>query len=158
MTDIVIRYNRSSINPIEEYAVVGPSKIHGFGLFAKKLIPKGTVWWHAREQDVMIITKDQFIILDSSIKSPQIENFMTILLNYSYCERDIDALIFILDNNRYVNHSFKPNSGLTEDGTGLRSVAQRDIQIGEEITEDYSKYTIFNWLKKYNSFFDPSCW
>ncbi|MBY9014075.1 MAG: SET domain-containing protein [Candidatus Lokiarchaeota archaeon] len=158
MTDIVIRYNPSSINPIEEYAVVKPSKIHGFGLFAKKLIPKGTVWWHAREQDVMIITKDQFIILDTSIKSPQIENFMIILLNYSYCERDIDALIFILDNNRYVNHSFKPNSGLPEDGTGLRSVAQRDIQIGEEITEDYSKYTIFNWLKKYNEFFDPSCW
>ena len=158
MTAEVIPYNPSSINPIEEYAVVRPSKIHGFGLFAKKLIPKGTVWWHAREQDVMIITKDQFIMFDSSAKSPQIENFMTILLNYSYCERDIEALIFILDNNRYVNHSFKPNSGLTEDGTGLRSVAQRDIQIGEEITEDYSKYTIFNWLKKYNSFFDPSCW
>ena len=65
MTDIVIRYNRSSINPIEEYAVVGPSKIHGLGLFAKKLIPKGIVWWHAREQDVMIITKDQFIMFDS---------------------------------------------------------------------------------------------
>ncbi len=158
MTDIVIRYNRSSINPIEEYAVVRPSKIHGLGLFAKKLIPKGTVWWHAREQDVMIITKEQFIMFDSSIKSPQIENFMTILLNYSYCERDIDALIFILDNNRYVNHSFNPNSGQPEDEPGICSVALRDIQIGEEITEDYSKYTIFNWLKKYNSFFDPSGW
>ena len=158
MTAEVIPYNPSSINPIEEYAVVRPSKIHGFGLFAKKLIPKGTVWWHAREQDVMIITKDQFIMFDSSAKSPKIENFMTILLNYSYCERDIEALIFILDNNRYVNHSFNPNSGLPEDGTGLCSVAQRDIQIGEEITEDYSKYTIFNWLKKYNSFFDPSGW
>jgi len=31
---------------------------------------------------------------------------------------------------------------------GFYSVTQCDIQIGEEITEDYSKYTLRNWLKK----------
>lgn len=36
MTDINIPYNPTSINPIEEYVIVKPSKIHGLGLFAKK--------------------------------------------------------------------------------------------------------------------------
>ena len=158
MTDKIVSYNSTSINPIEEFAVVGQSKIHGLGLFAKKLIPKGTVWWHAREEDVMIITKEQFLMLDSSVKSPLMEDYMTTLLIYSYYERDLDSLVFCLDNSRYVNHSINPNSGPPEDESAFCSVAQRDIQSGEEITEDYSKYTICNWLKKYNNFFDPSCW
>lgn len=151
-------YNLTSTNPAEEFTEVRLSKIHGLGLFAKKLIPKGTVWWHAREKDVMIITKEQFIMLDSSVKSPQMEEFMTILLIYSYYERDLDALVFCLDDSRYVNHSTNPNSGAPKDQSAFCSVALRDIQIGEEITEDYSGYTICNWLKKYNSFFDPTCW
>ena len=158
MTDKIVPYNSTSINPIEEFTEVGQSKIHGVGLFAKKFIPKGTVWWHAREKDLMIITKEQFLTLDSSVKSPQMENFMTIILIYSYYERELDALVFCLDNSRYVNHSINPNSGAPEDESVFCSVAQRDINIGEEITEDYSKYTICNWLKKYNRFFDPSCW
>ena len=158
MTEIKIPYNPNSINPIKEYTVVRPSKIHGLGLFARKLIPKGAVWWHAREKDVLIISRDQFIVLDSSFKSAQMESYMKILLTYSYYERDLDALIFCLDNSRYVNHSFNDNSGPPEDESGFCAVAKRDIQIGEEITEDYSKYTLCKWLEKYKGFFDPSCW
>jgi len=156
--DINFPYNKTSINPIDEYTEVKQSKIHGLGLFAKKLIPKGTIWWHARERDVLIITKDQFITLTSSIKSAQMETYMKILLTFSYYERDLDALIFCLDNSRYVNHSSNANSGSDEDETGFCSVAQRDIHIGEEITEDYSKYTFCNWLEEHKGFFDPSCW
>lgn len=83
---------------------------------------------------------------------------MTNILIYSYYEREFDALIFCLDNSRYVNHSINLNSGAPEDESAFCSVAQRDINVGEEITEDYSKYTICNWLKKYNRCFDPSCW
>ena len=158
MTDINIPYNKTSLNPIEEYTEVKPSKIHGLGLFAKNFIPKGTIWWHARESDVLIITKDQFITLESSIKSLQMESYMKTLLTYSYYERDLDTLLFCLDNSRYVNHSFNANSGASEDGNGFCSVSLRDIHIGEEITEDYSKYTICKWLENYKGFFDPSCW
>lgn len=35
-----IPYNLSSKNPIQEYAEVRKSKIHGLGLFAKKFISK----------------------------------------------------------------------------------------------------------------------
>jgi SET domain-containing protein len=153
-----IPYNHSSINPIEEYAEVQPSNIHGLGLFAKKRIPKGTTWWHARPQDVLIITKNQFLTLEASQKTPIMNNYMQTLLTYSYYERDLDALIFCLDNSRFVNHSFNANSGASEDENGFCAVAQRDIQSGEEITENYSKYTLCSWLKKYKQYFDPSCW
>lgn len=158
MTDRKIVFNSNSTNPIEEYTEVKPSKIHGLGLFAKKLIPKGTVWWHAREKDVLIINKEQFRILDLSFKSAQMDSFMKILLTYSYYERDLGVLVFCLDNSRYVNHSFDDNSGPPEDDSDFCSVAQRDIQIGEEILEDYSKYTHCSWLEKYLGFFNPACW
>jgi len=158
MNNTKIPYNPLSINPIDEYVEVKSSNIHGLGLFAKKLIPKGTIWWHARPQDVLIISKNQFLTLDTSRKSSLMENYMQSLLTYSYYERDLDALIFCLDDSRFVNHSFNANSGASEDENGFCSVALRDIQQGEEITEDYSKYTICKWIQKYKEYFDPCCW
>jgi len=121
MKDAQIPYNPNPTNPIDEYAEIKLSDIHGLGLFAKKLIPKG-------------------------------------LLTYSYYERDLDSLIFCLDNSRFVNHSFNANSGASKDENGFCAAALRDIQPGEEITEDYSKYTLCSWLKKYKEYFDPCCW
>ncbi|MFW9970939.1 MAG: SET domain-containing protein [Candidatus Odinarchaeota archaeon] len=153
-----IPYNLRKVNPIDDYTEVKSSVIHGLGLFAKKLIPKGTIWWHARPQDVLIITKQQFFTLESSYKTPIMNKFMENLLTYSYYEREVDALIYCLDNSRYVNHSFKANSGATEDENGFCSITIKDIQPGEEITEDYSKYTLCSWLKNYKKYFDPKCW
>ena len=125
-----IPYNLTSVNPIGEYTEVRPSKIHGLGLFAKEFIPKGTIWWHARPQDVLIITKAQFLTLDNSHQSSLMNNYLESLLTYSYYERELDALIFCMDNSRYVNHSFNANSGASEDENGFCSVAQRDIEPG----------------------------
>lgn len=158
MTRTKIPYNPTSTNPIEEYTEVRKSDIHGLGLFAKKIIPKGTIWWHARPQDVLIITKEQFLTLDTSYKSSSMKNYIHTLLTYSYYERNLDALIFCLDDSRFVNHSFNANSGASEDENGFCAVAQKDIQPGEEITEDYSKYTLCTWLQKYKQYFDPCCW
>jgi SET domain-containing protein len=153
-----IPYNKSSYNPIEEYAEVKTSDIHGLGLFAKRMIPKNTIWWHARPKDVLIVSKEQFLTLENSKKSTLIKNYIHSLLTYSYYERELDALIFCLDDSRYVNHSFTANSGAAKDETGFRAMALRDIQAGEEITEDYSKYTLCSWLQEYKEYFDPCCW
>ncbi|NVM36825.1 MAG: SET domain-containing protein [Candidatus Lokiarchaeota archaeon] len=158
MKDTQIPYNPNPINPIDEYAEVKLSDIHGLGLFAKKKIPKGTIWWHARPQDVLIISKGHFLTLNSSHKTTFIRDFMHYILTYSYYERDLDALIFCLDNSRFVNHSFNANSGASEDENGFCAVALKNIQPGEEITEDYSKYTLCSWLEKYKKYFDPCCW
>ncbi len=103
----------SSNNPIEEYTEVKESKIQGYGLFAKKLILKGTVLWHARAQDVLILHKEQFLTLANSFRAPAssrprlIEPFIRCILKYSYFDSDADALVFCLDNARYMNHSRK---------------------------------------------------
>ena len=153
-----IPYNTKATNPIVEYTYVKPSEIHGLGLFAKKFIPKGMIWWHARPQDVLVITMDQFLTLDTSHKTSLMKDYIHTLLTYSYYERELDALIFCLDDSRFVNHSFNANSGASEDENGFCAVAQRDIPPGEEITEDYSKYTLCIWLQKYKQYFDPCCW
>ncbi len=158
MINADIPYNYKSSNPIEEYAEVRKSKIHGFGLFAKQKIPKGTVWWHARPQDVVIISKNQFETIYASYKSELTKKLLDGILSYSYYERNLDALILCMDNSRYVNHSFSANSGASEDENGFSSVALRDIDIGEEITEDYSKYTLCSWIEKEREYFDPTCW
>ncbi|MFX0083552.1 MAG: SET domain-containing protein [Candidatus Hodarchaeota archaeon] len=154
---IKIPYNLTEKNPIHEYAEVRESKIHGLGLFAKKLIPKGTVWWHARQQDVLIITKDQFLMLDTPPKTSLIRDYIEVLLTYAYYDEILDALIFCLDDSKYVNHSENPNTG-TFGEHALNAISRRDIQPNEEITEDYTAYTLCRWLEKYKEFFDPSCW
>ena len=46
-------------------------------------------------------------------------------------------MIFCLDNSKFVNHSVDPNSG-TDEEHELNAITIRDIQPGEEITEDYT--------------------
>ena len=106
----------SLINPIMEFTEVRESKIHGFGLFAKTVIPKNTVWWRAENKDVMILDKAQFTTLanshrESSSDSPNpINSFITCFLNYAAYDSDSDAFVLSLDNARLVNHSETPNS------------------------------------------------
>jgi SET domain-containing protein len=152
-----IPYNPGAVNPIMEFAEVKQSEIHGFGLFAKVLIPKGTVWWHARSQDVLIVTKHQFEVLDSSKKSPLIDDYINALLTYSYYDMELDALVFCLDDAKFVNHSYTPNTGSIEENS-VNSIANRDIEPGEEIAEDYTTYIKCAWLEKYKKYFDPTCW
>ena len=99
MKQMDIPYNLSLKNPIEDYAELRMSKIHGLGLFAKKLIPKSTVWWHSRVQDVIIITEAQFLQPDKLPKSSLITNFIESLLTYSYYDEILDLLIFCLDDS-----------------------------------------------------------
>ncbi|MFX1364771.1 MAG: SET domain-containing protein [Promethearchaeota archaeon] len=158
MKNFKIPYNLKPTNPIEEFVEVKESEIHGLGLFAKMNIPKGTIWWHARPQDVLIITKHQFLVLDSSQKSKTLNDFLHHLLTYSYYDKYLDSLILCLDNSRFVNHSFNANSGASENENGFYAVAIKDIPPGKEITEDYTKYSLCDWLKKYKEYFDPCCW
>ena len=153
-----IPYNTSDVNPISEFAEVKESAIHGLGLFAKKKIPRGTIWWHPRPQDIQIFTKDQIRILINSHKNQRITSFLDTLLMYSYYDREFDVLVFCFDNARFVNHSKKDNSGALEDHANFQSVALKDIEIGEEITENYRKYTPCEWIKDYKPDFDVCCW
>lgn len=137
---------------IDSYTEVGPSPLHGYGVFARQFIPEGTVWWHARPQDTLFVSEEQFITLKQSFRPPDwyrprlVDRMLDCLCAYSFYDVNSNALVFCLDNARYVNHSVAPNSEAGLDR--FSSVAIRDILPGEEITENYSRYDKASWAKR----------
>ena len=137
---------------VNEWTEVRPSKIAGLGLFAKKFMPKGTCWFQSKPEDQILITKQQYLTLLQSNDSPLTAGFLKAIKTYSYYEKHQDALVFCIDNARYVNHSTDPNSGGDEIDSPLKSVALRDIQEGEEITENYLTYDPCPWAASCEDF------
>ena len=131
---------------MDDLTEVRQSPIQGNGLFAKRLIQKGTIWWVGQPGNVLLINQDQYLTLKNSICSLPIEGFEKTILIYSYFIACYDSLVFCLDNARFVNHSFTPNSGESPDRHPLVSMALRDILPGEEITEDYTSYDQCPWI------------
>jgi hypothetical protein len=96
----------------------------GYGVVATEFIPKGTITW-------------VFDKLDREFTGVELMGYDEIYqqLLSKYCFRN-SAGKFVLcwDNARYVNHSFRSNCLSTAYDFEL---AVRDIQPGEELTDDY---------------------
>lgn len=105
------------------------SEAIGYGIFATELIPKGTIMWVRDELDRVIKKEDL-----ANYSPANLEN----LLKYTYRTAEGDYF-FCWDLNRYVNHSFQPNSMITPLGF---EIAIRDIQPGEEVTNDYGTLNV----------------
>jgi hypothetical protein len=101
----------------------------GYGIFATKFIPIGTLTWVKDKLD-RVFTPDEVAQMDPA----NLEN----LLKYTYRDR-AGNYFFCWDLTRFVNHSYKPNSMLTSMGY---EVAICDINAGEEITNDYGSFNI----------------
>jgi len=100
------------------------SKEIGIGVFATKLIPKGTIVWIKDDLDI-ILDEDYIDSLEDIRK-----NFI-----YKYAYEDHDGkYVLCWDHARYINHSFNPNCVDTAYDFEL---AARDIQPGEQLTADY---------------------
>lgn len=108
---------------------IGPSNIHGFGLFADQNILKGEIVWQHDEFFDQHISEKKFLMM-----SEYVQQYIK-----RYGHKDMHHSIYILcgDNARFTNHSYKPNVEMI---TPNISIANRDIKIGEEITEDYRTY------------------
>lgn len=115
------------LHPHTELRFVSPQI--GYGIFATKFIPQGTITW----------VKDQ---LDRIIPKEEVEGMneanLNNLMKYSYRDKYGDY-VFCWDLTRYVNHSYHPNSMLTSLGF---EIAIKDIHVGEEITNDYGTFNI----------------
>ena len=107
---------------------IKPSPIHGTGLFAKELIPKGTVVWSFHKGLDMIMPVTTITGLPKVMQE--------FLGTYMASERG--SCYIVLDNTRFINHSSSPN---LDTGPGITAmVAAKDIQINEELTCDYRKF------------------
>ncbi len=104
------------------------SKEKGYGVFATKFIPKGTVIYVADKLDIFI--KPNSPLLKDSRYLPIIEKFTFI--------DSQGTRILSWDHAKYVNHCCQPNSLTT--GWGFE-IAVTDIQPNDEITDDYGVFT-----------------
>jgi len=97
----------------------------GVGVYATKMIPKGTIIWALDDLDI-ILREEEIEALDSLRRE--------IVYKYAYLNDD-DFYVLCWDHARYMNHSFNPNVVSTVYEIEL---ASRDILPGEQITCDYA--------------------
>lgn len=101
----------------------------GFGVFAVKAIPKGTITWVLDDFD-RHFTEDHIATLDQLRQD--------YFLKYSYRNQK-GQYILCWDNGKYINHSFHANCV----GTAYElELAARDIQAGEQLTSDYGTLNV----------------
>ena len=115
---------------------IGPSKIHGIGLFADEFIQKGKIIWKfAKRFDLMIEEKTI-----SELSEPG-KNFF---LKYAYMDPGCKKYILDFDNSRFMNHSKNPNTISiypAEEKIGI-TIASRNIKPSEEITGNYHEFDL----------------
>jgi uncharacterized protein len=108
---------------------VDKSKIHGIGLFANEFIPKGTIIWQYNSIVDRIATESEIkqlrLILEPDVYKE---------LRYPISRLEKNIYVIYGDNTKFTNHSENPN---IVSGDGLFTIADRDINIGEELTENY---------------------
>ncbi len=115
------------IHPSTELRLVNPQV--GYGVFASRHIPKGSLVYVQDPLDIEITPK-QYRKLDPVSRE--------LAEKYSY----IDARgnrILSWDAGKYVNHSCNPNTMSTAWGF---EVALRDIAPGEEVTDEYGLFNL----------------
>lgn len=110
------------IHPHTELRYINRCK--GYGVFATKFIPKGTITWVLDDLDQRF-ERSYILSLNQTMREKLI----------NYCYRDEKGkYILCWDIAKFVNHSF--NSSCI--GTAYKfELAVRDIYPGEELTDDY---------------------
>lgn len=125
---------------------IRPSRF-GKGLFTTQSIPSGTcIWKYTRNVNVIEYNETQ---CKTHLDSLQSESETKEFLDLTYGR--YDTLCFITDDGRYMNHSETPNCK-TNMETG-HTYAIKDIEIGEELFEDYTSFDhppfLYDLLEKY---------
>lgn len=101
----------------------------GFGVFAVKRIPKGTITWVLDDFD-RHFSEDQVATLDQLRQD--------YFLKYAYRNQK-GQYILCWDHGKYINHSFHANCV----GTAYElELAARDIEAGEQLTSDYGTLNV----------------
>jgi len=106
----------------------------GYGVVATKFIPKGTITWVQDELDQIYTPSQVLEMKDLSKEMVDKYTFRNNKGNFVMC----------WDLSKYVNHSFNSNCLSTAYDF---EIAVRDIQIGEELTDDYGYLNVTEEFK-----------
>ena len=106
---------------------VGPSAIHGLGVFAAEGVEAGQGVWEFAPGIDLVIPAERLATLPAA--------FRAFLDTYGYRSPEYPdgSLVLSCDNAKYLNHSEHPNC----ESSGPFNRALRPIKAGEEITCDY---------------------
>lgn len=115
------------IHPHTELRYISPEV--GYGVVATQFIPAGTITWVLDKLDREFTPKD-FQKLEPI--------YQDILETYTF-RNNKGNLVLCWDHGRYVNHSFNSNCLTTAYDF---EIAIRDINIGEQLTDDYGNLNI----------------
>jgi SET domain-containing protein len=115
------------------YTRLGPSPIHGVGVFAIRNIPRGTYVFPDDDEELVWIDKRELGEL-SSEQRQLYEDFCVIKGHRYGCPINFNKLTVAW----YLNESPTPN--IAADDT-YRFFSTRDIEKGEELTVDYEQYS-----------------
>ena len=111
---------------------LAPSAIEGLGVFTANHISHGELVWKFDPEF------DQVFSLDYIKRQP--EHIREFLERYTYAHpSDPTRIVLDSDEGRFMNHADNPNTDFSDPEYG---VALRDISVGEELTCDYSRFTI----------------
>jgi hypothetical protein len=105
---------------------IGPSPIHGTGVFAGEDVSNGQpIWQFARGLDLVVP-------FDQIAAAPQA--FQDYMDMYAYVSPQVEGgMILSCDHAKFLNHSDNPNTEIR----GETTLARGPIRQGEEITCDY---------------------
>lgn len=112
---------------------LGPSTIHGIGVFTDERIRAGSEVWR--------FSPGFDLDLDPSVVKDLPSHLQEWFAHFGYVDFHLGRLIVCLDDARFINHSSSPNlrSDYSVDRYGP-DFAVRDIEAGEELTADYAEF------------------
>ena len=121
---------------------IDKSSIEGIGLFAEQFIPKETIIWEYHPLLDRKFTQDEFDMF-TGLKKEYLER---------YCFKFNNCYYLCFDNDRFVNHSNNPNCYSSEYSDKFigYTKALRDIEIGEELTDNYNEFGLNDMDKLYH--------
>ena len=111
-----------------------PSKIQGLGLFAAESIPRGTLIWRFLDGFDKKFSRAEILDFPEAIR-----RFLCV---YSWKSKKSGLYCLSSDNDRYCNHDDQPNlfCEQRDEEDETIAIALRDIQQGEELTNDYASF------------------
>ncbi|UTT86151.1 SET domain-containing protein [Vibrio pelagius] len=122
---------RNTLDNISE-TYISKSSVHGFGLFSKKKINKGTTLGFL---DGQVMTLNQWDIIKNSISQniPGYSDYF--FMECNYMEKEKLLVRPLRTKYSYINHNRKPNLEINKDKMSI--VTRVDVEKDEELFLDY---------------------
>ncbi len=113
----------------------------GKGMVAEEFIPQGKLVWQFNAKNAKVFSSKEQLV--SFLKDcPDESRLHTLEFVYGMAGQ----AILMQDDSQFMNHSKHPNVASNDAIT--ENFASRDIQSGEEITIDYLRLHVVDWLEE----------